>query len=114
MSDRVIDNIVECMAISNGDPTIQRVQTEHRLKLAQYWDIKEGSRILEIGCGQGDTTAVLAYLTGENGFVHGIDRASPDYGRPITLAYAAEHLKKSKLGKQIKIDFDVDLLSPES
>ncbi len=111
MSDRVIDNIVECMAISNGDPTIQRVQTEHRLKLAQYWDIKEGSRILEIGCGQGDTTAVLAYLTGENGFVHGIDRASPDYGRPITLAYAAEHLKKSKLGKQIKIDFDVDLLS---
>jgi SAM-dependent methyltransferase len=113
MTKSAIDRIVDCMALSNGNSTIQKVQTEHRLKLAQFWGIKEGSRVLEIGCGQGDTTAVLAYLVGEGGFVHGIDIASPNYGSPITLGDSAKYLKKSKLGKQIKIDFEVDILSPK-
>jgi ubiquinone/menaquinone biosynthesis C-methylase UbiE len=107
-----VDTIVECMAISNGDSSIQKVQTEHRLKLAKFWDIKEGDHVLEIGCGQGDTTAVLAYLVGEKGFVQGIDIASPDYGSPVSLGRAAEKLSKSKLGNQIKINFEVDVLSP--
>jgi SAM-dependent methyltransferase len=113
MSNNAVDYIVECMAISNGHSTIQRVQTEHRLKLAQYWGIKEGSKVLEIGCGQGDTTAVLAFLVGEKGFVQGIDVASPDYGSPITIGDSADYLKNSKLGKQIKMDFEVDILCPK-
>jgi ubiquinone/menaquinone biosynthesis C-methylase UbiE len=85
MNNSVIDDIVECMAINGDNSNIQRVQTEHRVKLAQFWGIKEGSRVLEIGCGQGDTTAVLSHLVGETGFVHGVDIASPDYGSHITL-----------------------------
>lgn len=108
----VVNDIVECMAINEGNSNVQSVQTEHRLKLAQFWGIKEGSRVLEIGCGQGDTTAILAYLVGESGFVHGIDIASPNYGSPITVGDAADYLRKSKLGKQIQIDFEIDILSP--
>jgi len=109
----IVDFIVGCMATSDGPDTVQRVQTEHRLKLAQFWAIKEGSRVLEIGCGQGDTTAVLAYLVGRQGLVHGVDSASPNYGAPITIGDSAKVLLQSELGKQIKIAFEVDVLSPE-
>lgn len=92
---------------------IQKVQTEHRLKLAEFWGVRKGDRILEIGCGQGDTTAVLAHLVGENGFVNGIDIASPDYGAPLTLGESSEYLKRSKLGERIKMQFEIDLLTSE-
>ena len=115
MSDFTIGTIVECMA-SNEDLNmrdIQRVQTEHRLKLVEFWGIKEGSRVLEIGCGQGDTTAALAYAVGKEGFVHGIDIASSDYGAPLTLGDSAHYLQRSTLGKQLKMEFDIDILSAE-
>ena len=111
MENRVVDQILNCMAIFGDDPTIQRAQTEHRLKLADFWGISVGSKVLEIGCGQGDTTAVLSYLVGEQGLVYGIDIASSDYGAPITLGEAQDYLKKSKLGKQINIAFETDILS---
>ncbi|MDQ0271652.1 class I SAM-dependent methyltransferase [Cytobacillus purgationiresistens] len=103
-----VDHIAECMATS-GD--VQRVQTAHRLKLAEFWNIKEGDKILEIGCGQGDTTAVLAFLVGEMGLVHGVDIASPSYGSPLTLGESMEYLLQSRLGNQIHIDFCMDILS---
>ncbi|WOV87493.1 class I SAM-dependent methyltransferase [Sporosarcina oncorhynchi] len=108
-----IETIVGCMATVDGDNEIQRVQTEHRMKLVDFWAIKEGARVLEIGCGQGDTTAALAYTVGEKGFVHGIDIAPADYGAPITLGEARNHLLKSQIGSQVKIDFNVDVLAEE-
>lgn len=113
MTQHIIDEIVACMAIADGDSKIQKIQTAHRLKLAQFWDIKEGDTVLEIGCGQGDTTAVLAYLIGETGSVHGIDIAPADYGMPITLGEAISHLKQSRLGNRIRVDFETDILSPD-
>jgi SAM-dependent methyltransferase len=112
MSPNIIDEVVDCMPPSLGNSNIQSVQTEHRLKLADFWGIKKGSKVLEIGCGQGDTTAVLAFLVGEKGFVHGIDVASPDYGSPLTLGESINFLMKSYIGNRIKIDFDMDILSP--
>jgi SAM-dependent methyltransferase len=100
------------MTSNNDMSNIQRIQTEHRFKLVEFWNIKVGSKVLEIGCGQGDTTAVLAYTVGKNGFVHGIDKGSRDYGSPTTLGEAADHLLNSPIGNQIKMDFEVDLLSP--
>lgn len=113
MTQQMIDEIVACMAIAGGDSSIQKIQTAHRLKLAQFWGIKEGDKILEIGCGQGDTTAVLAQLAGETGFVHGIDIASADYGMPITLGDAIGVLQQSRLGGRIHVDFETDILSPD-
>jgi len=114
MNFESLETILECMPPANGSSDIQRIQTAHRYKLAKLWNIKEGDRVLEIGCGQGDTTAVLAYLVGEKGFVHGVDIAPPDYGSPITVGASAAYLKKSRLGKQIKIEFEVDILSSKT
>lgn len=113
INSHIIEEIVKCMPINEFDSTIQKVQTEHRLKLVDFWNIKEGSKVLEIGCGQGDTTAVLAYTVGETGFVHGIDIASPDYGSPVTLGNSMAFLKNSPLGNRIKVNFELDILQEE-
>lgn len=84
MSQTIIRDLIQYMDVEDN-AAIQYIQTEHRLKLGLFWGIKEGSRVLEIGCGQGDTTAVLAHLVGENGYVHGVDIAPEDYGAPLTV-----------------------------
>lgn len=55
-------------------------QLDHRLGLVSFWGITPGSRVLEIGCGQGDCTVVLADAVGEAGHVDALDPGSPDYG----------------------------------
>ncbi|BES63815.1 methyltransferase domain-containing protein [Gottschalkiaceae bacterium SANA] len=110
----MIDQILQCMAMAQSEPEIQRIQTRHRIRLAEIWGIEEGDRILEIGCGQGDTTAVLAYLVGESGFVHGIDLADPDYGSPVSVGESAKFLMKSSLGSRIQMDFNFDFLQEEA
>ncbi|EFV76820.1 hypothetical protein HMPREF1013_03008 [Bacillus sp. 2_A_57_CT2] len=111
MNENEIKAIVDCMAAGKMAYEVQMVQTRHRIKLVDFWGIKAESQILEIGCGQGDTTAVLAAYAGEKGFVHGIDSASPEYGSPVSLGESAEYLNQSKVGKQIKIDFNLDILA---
>ena len=109
----MIDQILACMAMAQSEAEIQRIQTRHRIRLAETWGIEEGDRILEIGCGQGDTTAVLAYMAGESGFVHGIDLADPDYGSPVSVGESAKFLMKSSLGSRIQMDFNFDFLQEE-
>lgn len=55
-------------------------QMDHRLDLVSFWGITPGSRVLEIGCGQGDCTIVLADAVGESGHVDAVDPGAPDYG----------------------------------
>ena len=52
-----------------GDDTIQRTQLKHRLELVSAFQLNKGMRVLEIGCGQGDTTVVLADAVGPTGQV---------------------------------------------
>jgi predicted methyltransferase len=59
---------------------IQHSQTLHRLEILKNWNISAGSRVLELGCGQGDCTTVLAHAVGEDGKVVAVDPASLDYG----------------------------------
>lgn len=102
----VTENIMRALGLSPEAEKVQQIQTAHRLKLIDIWQIAPGSRVLEIGCGQGDTTAALAETVGENGFVHAIDIASGDYGAPFTLAQAREQLLSSPLGSRIRMDFE--------
>jgi len=60
--------------------SIQHSQTRHRLERVQDWNIPRGSTVLEIGCGQGDCTTVLAHVVGEQGKVVAVDPAGLDYG----------------------------------
>lgn len=84
---------------------VEGPQAEHRIKLVNIWRIPPGSRILEIGCGQGTTTAVLAEAVGLTGHVDAVDAGRPDYGSPTTLAQAQEHLSKSAIGDRISWHF---------
>lgn len=87
---------------------IQQVQLQHRLDLVKEFGIKRGMSILEIGCGQGDTTVALADAVGEAGKVIGIDIASRNYGAPLTLGQATDLIKKTKLGERITFNFEMD------
>ncbi|KAK8076739.1 hypothetical protein PG994_004011 [Apiospora phragmitis] len=84
-------------------PEIEIAQVEHRIDLVNRWGdaIAPGSRVLEIGCGQGNATAVLAEAVGEGGSVDAVDPAPPDYGAPFTLAQAQAHLSASPVGSRI-------------
>lgn len=70
--------------VSLHDPThlnIQISQTVHRLVLLQHWNIPTNSKVLELGCGQGDCTTVLASAVGEQGKVVAVDPAELNYGQ---------------------------------
>jgi len=82
-------------------PQVQLQSTEHRIALVDQWDIKPGSKVLEVGCGQGDCTVVLATAVGDTGHVTAIDPGAPDYGSPYTLAQAQEHISNSPVGSRI-------------
>ena len=63
---------------------IVRPQIEQRAQLVTKWDIKPGEKVLEIGCGQGDCTVVLATAVGDEGSVTAVDPAELDYGERCT------------------------------
>ena len=84
-----MEHLLNCMKIIGND-TIQRTQLTHRIELVKTFQIKKGMKVLEIGCGQGDTTVVLADAVGETGHVVAIDIASTEYGAPITLGEASK------------------------
>ncbi|OSX61947.1 hypothetical protein POSPLADRAFT_1142517 [Postia placenta MAD-698-R-SB12] len=76
-------------------------QMEQRVQLVTTWGIEHGENVIEIGCGQGDCTVVLATAVGDAGHVIAIDPASLDYGSPYTLGQAQAHLRASPVGKRI-------------
>ena len=80
---------------------IQHAQTLHRLDLIGHWNIPVSSKVLELGCGQGDCTAALASVVGEEGTVTAVDPADLDYGSPYTLGQAQSHISHGPLGQQI-------------
>lgn len=106
------DDIARLMAANALDPAVQAAQTRYRARLVEGWGIAAGARVLEIACGQGDTTAVLAHAVGPNGRVVAVDAADPGYGAPVTLGESAARLLASPLGPRLDIRFGVDLLDP--
>ncbi|KAJ5382201.1 hypothetical protein N7517_000112 [Penicillium concentricum] len=107
--------------VSLHDPThfsIQHSQTFHRLAFLQHWNIPTDSKVLELGCGQGDCTTVLASAVGEQGKVVAVDPAELDYGAPYTLGQAQGHILQGPLGgritwvQQSPLDYLSSLSSP--
>jgi ubiquinone/menaquinone biosynthesis C-methylase UbiE len=72
-----------------------------RLALVDSWGVREGERVLDIGCGQGESCLVLALKVGDSGHVTAIDPAQQEYGNPFTMREAHEHIRKSVLGPRI-------------
>ncbi|EAQ91696.1 hypothetical protein CHGG_03631 [Chaetomium globosum CBS 148.51] len=85
---------------------IEHSQAVHRIDLINAWApaIGPGTRVLELGCGQGTCTQALAEAvsssnppTTPNGHITAIDPGAPDYGAPFTLAQAQAHLSTGPL-----------------
>jgi SAM-dependent methyltransferase len=93
---------------------IQQIQLNHRLDLVEAFGIKSGMKVLEIGCGQGDTTLALADAVGKDGKVTAIDIADRDYGAPFTVGQATDRIKQSVLGDRVSFHFETDLLQFET
>lgn len=96
-------------------PAAQVAQTAHRLALAAHWSPLRGVRLLEIGCGQGDTTAVLADLVGAAGHVLATDPGPAGHGTPVTLGDSLRHLTAGPLGDRVetRLGFDLAAAAPE-
>ncbi|MFD4607519.1 class I SAM-dependent methyltransferase [Streptomyces sp. NPDC058440] len=100
------------MAAAEHSPDVQLSQTRHRAALVAGWRIPPGSTVLELGCGQGDMTAVLAEAVGPAGRVVAVDVAEPSYGAPVTLGESAARLTAGPLGPRIDFRFGTDVLDP--
>ena len=74
---------IENLAERLGSTTAK--QLEHRANLVEFWRIKPGWSVLEIGCGGGVTAILLAQAVGSSGRVVGIDSAPGGYGEPWTM-----------------------------
>jgi SAM-dependent methyltransferase len=83
----------------------QLAHTRFRRALVDLWDIPAGARVLEIGCGFGDTTAVLADAVGPGGRVVAVDIEDKRYGDRFLIGQSAERLKASQLGDRIEFRF---------
>lgn len=92
-----IDQLLKIYGVSPD----YRPQFEHRVNIVKSWNILPGSRVLEIGPGQGDCTIVLATAVGENGHVDAVDPAPLNYGSPITIGQSQAQLSASHLGPRI-------------
>lgn len=113
MGENILEKILSVYNCDSKTLEIQKKQTLHRLKLIDFWGIKEGDRVLEIGCGQGDTTAALAFTVGEKGYVHGIDIADEYYGSPETVGSARKRILSSEIGGRTDITLECDILNDD-
>ncbi|VUC32628.1 unnamed protein product [Clonostachys rosea] len=87
---------------SNPPENPDVTQAIHRINMVNSWAaIPKGGRVLEIGCGQGLCTTVLAEAVGPSGTVDAIDPGSLDYGAPVTLGQAYDWITNSEVGSRI-------------
>ncbi|KAL2138874.1 hypothetical protein VTI28DRAFT_6070 [Corynascus sepedonium] len=100
--------------IRGADPSpsflaIELSQAVHRINLINAWApaIGPGTRVLELGCGQGTCTQALAEAVSSpenpsgSGHIAAVNPGAPDYGAPFTLAQAQSHLSAGPLGSLV-------------
>lgn len=98
------------MAASEFSSEDQVRQIRFRRRVAEGWGILSGWRVLEVGCGQGDMTAVLADAVGSEGRVVAVDIADPSYGAPVSIGESTARLQASPLGERLEFHLRLDAL----
>ena len=90
----------------------EALQLKHRTVLVDLWTPRLGDHIVEIGCGQGETTVVLAAAVGPSGRVLAVDSSAAEYGRPVTLGESHAYMRSSIIGNRVAFLLSTDLLDP--
>lgn len=72
--------VARCL-LDQRNPAHNIAALEHRQRLIRSWGIPLGSKVLEIGPGQGDFTVALADAIGPSGRIVAVDTAPPGYGK---------------------------------
>lgn len=75
-------------------------QTAHRINLLSHSHLDTARHILELGCGQGDCTTMLALLY-PSAHITAVDPGPRDYGNPETLGQAHDRIKGYDIGKRV-------------
>ncbi|KAJ6619937.1 S-adenosyl-L-methionine-dependent methyltransferase [Mycena sp. CBHHK59/15] len=88
-------------SLSGYGPQSSVPQAQYRLDIVSNWPITAGDSVLELGCGQGDTSLALAEAVGETGHVDAVDPGPLDYGSPKTLGQAQSTISAGPFGKRI-------------
>ncbi|KAM0816489.1 putative SAM-dependent methyltransferase [Seiridium cardinale] len=99
-SSSLFEKLAACLSYTT-DHEHNLAALEHRLQLIKHWGIQPGSRVLEIGCGQGDFTVALGEAVGPQGRVVAVDPAPLDWGTP-DYASARAHVLASYVGPRIE------------
>jgi ubiquinone/menaquinone biosynthesis C-methylase UbiE len=94
------------------DDDEKTLQLRHRTALVNMWTPGKGDSLIEVGCGQGETTAILAAAVGASGRVLAVDKGPTEYGRPVTLGQAHAYIISSLVGDRIEFRLSTDLLDP--
>jgi SAM-dependent methyltransferase len=100
-----LDRLLECYLHDAAHRSTAIVPTFiHRLNIVDAWAVPSSTvRLLDIGCGQGDSTLVLA-SSNDQVHVTGIDSGPADYGSPYTLGQAQAFILASPLGQRITFE----------
>ena len=88
-------------------------QLRHRMALVEFWAPAPGDQVLEVGCGQGDCTTVLAYAVDESGKVVAADIEPDTYGALVSQGDAHGFMKSSYIGNRIEFHTRANLLDPK-
>jgi ubiquinone/menaquinone biosynthesis C-methylase UbiE len=104
-----LEAIYNFLQYDNDEKSLQLL---HRMALVNTWAPGIGNRVLEIGCGQGETTVVLAAAVGTLGRIWAVDIAPAAYGRPVSLGEAHTCIKSLSPGERIEFLLSTDLLDP--
>jgi ubiquinone/menaquinone biosynthesis C-methylase UbiE len=104
-----LKEIFKCLDYNDGE---ENLQLQHRTAIIHMWTPCRGDRVIEIGCGQGETTIALAAAVSASGHILAVDKGPAEYGRPVTLGEAHAYTKASALGGQIEFLRSTDLLDP--
>ena len=95
-------------------PFATRDRLLHRMNLARFWNVQGSTRVLEIGCGHGETTLALADAVSKSGKVIAVDSGSLDGGGSPTYGAAIPIVEACSVGNRIEFRFEYDLLDSKS